>query len=71
MNQNDISSQVRETLHVIKAYLSPITTFVELERKGLSIPERDLLIMRADEGLKMVVNEVDQLSLRLKSEVKA
>lgn len=68
MSQNEVNSMVRDALHAIKTYLSPVKTFVELEQMGTPLPDRHLLISRAHEGLKQIATEIEKLSLKVRRE---
>lgn len=66
MADNQLESMVRESLHAMRAYLSPIKTFLELERQGLAMPERDALVIQAGKSVDLISTEIERLSVNLK-----
>lgn len=67
MEDNQMEIMVRESLHAMRAYISPIKTFLELERQGLAMPERDALMMQAGKSVDLIATEIERLSVNLKN----
>ncbi len=67
MEDNQMEIMVREALHAMRAYISPIKTFLELERQGLAMPERDALMMQAGKSVDLIATEIERLSVNLKN----